>query len=424
MDEHMQSANSEESLQVGFHFATNLLNPLASTKSGDDPIFFWFNRYLSARDAGRDAVNGTLGSLLDDSGNLMLNRIVIDSLREQKGHDMAGYAPLRGVPEFRELAIDLALGEYRKEIPASSLSIATPGGCGALYAAANNFADPGTKVLLRDLHWGPYQTILAENQLTSTSYPLWGSGLELQKALEELCQSQKRILSWLNDPAHNPTGLTLTSEEREQTVNAFLVSENKNPGIGHTLLIDSAYHLYSEDPHAWARTISKLHDWPSNLLILFAISCSKSHTIYGMRTGAIVCLHPDQEFLQRLDEVILHTGRGTWSAAPRLPQVALSQIHAESEDEWCDEKDTLKSILKARRKAFNEELDKVSLKALPNHDGYFAFIQCQNPEAVCESCAAEDVFLVPLKGGVRIGICAIPRSSMARVANALANALR
>ena len=91
---------------------------------------------------------------------------------------------------------------------------------------------------------------------------------------------------------------------------------------------------------------------------------------------------------------------------------------------WCDEKDTLKSILKARRKAFNEELEKVSLKALPNHDGYFAFIQCQNPEAVCESCAAEDVYLVPLKGGVRIGICALPRDKMARVANALANALR
>jgi aromatic-amino-acid transaminase len=143
-----------------------------------------------------------------------------------------------------------------------------------------------------------------------------------------------------------------------------------------------------------------------------------------MRTGAIVCLHPNQKFLQKLDEVILHTGRGTWSAAPRLSQVALSQIHAECEDEWCDEKDTLKSILKARRKAFNEELDNVSLKALPNHDGYFAFIQCQNPEAVCESCAAEDVYLVPLKGGVRIGICAIPSDKMARVANALANALR
>ncbi|MBT6971768.1 MAG: pyridoxal phosphate-dependent aminotransferase [Euryarchaeota archaeon] len=420
----MQSVNGEESLELGVDFAVNLLNPLASKKSGDDPIFFWFSRYISARDAGRDAVNGTLGSLLDNSGNLMLNEIVIDSLRKQKGHDMAGYAPLRGINEFRELAIDLALGEYRKDIPASTLSIATPGGCGALYAAANNFADPGSKVLLRDLHWAPYQTILAENQLTSTSYPLWGSGLELQLALEELCQNQKRILSWINDPAHNPTGLTLTSQEREQTLNAFIDSANKNPNIGHTLLIDSAYHLYSEEPYSWARTISKLRDWPTNLLILFAISCSKSHTIYGMRTGAIVCLHPDQKFLQKLDEVILHTGRGTWSAAPRLPQVALAQIHAQYEDEWCDEKDTLKSILKARRKAFNEELDKVSLKALPNSDGYFAFIQCQNPEEVCESCAAEDVYLVPLKSGVRIGICAIPSDKMARVANALSNALR
>ena len=146
----MQSASEEEFNLRQKEYFSSMLNPLARKKSGDDPIFRWFSRYLQAKENGRDAVNGTLGSLIDDSGELALNETVIDSLRNQVGHDMAGYSPLRGVPAFRELAVDLALGQYRSRIPAAVSSIATPGGCGALYASACNFADPGDKVLLRD----------------------------------------------------------------------------------------------------------------------------------------------------------------------------------------------------------------------------------------------------------------------------------
>ena len=33
-------------------------------------------------------------------------------------------------------------------------------------------------------------------------------------AVEELAQSQNTVMVWLNDPAHNPTGLTMTAEGR------------------------------------------------------------------------------------------------------------------------------------------------------------------------------------------------------------------
>jgi len=419
----MPSVSVDESLHLEYFDSSSLLNPSAVKKGGKDPIFSWYRRYLTAKEEGKDAINGTLGSLLLDNGDLALNQVVMDSLRKQKGYDMAGYAPLRGIPAFRELAIDLALGPFRDEINTEVMSMATPGGCGALYASARNFADPGSKVLLRDLHWGPYQTILAENSLNSHTYPLWGSGMELAVALEELVSTQSRVLSWLNDPAHNPTGLTLTREERAQTLDCFIKSAQANPSIGHTLLIDAAYHLYASEPFAWAQTLSEAEQLPHNLLILFAISCSKSHTIYGLRTGALVCLHPSIEFLNRIEGVLLHTGRGTWSAPPRLPQIALAEIHELMNDEWEDQKDTLKALLNRRRTAFNSALEEVGVRPLPNHDGYFAFIECEDPVAVCESCAEEYVFLVPLSGGIRVGICAIPVFEMKRVASALATAL-
>ena len=419
----MQSINADESLYLQYFDYSSILNDSAAMKGGEDPIFSWFKRYLNAKKEGKDAINGTLGSLLLNNGELALNQVVMESLRKQEGFDMAGYAPLRGVPSFRELAIDLALGQHRNEVHVEMMSMTTPGGCGALYASAKNFADPGSKVLLRDLHWGPYQTILAENGLSSHTYPLWGSGMELKVALEELVSTQSRVLSWLNDPAHNPTGLTLTAEERAQTLGCFITSAQNNPDTGHTLLIDAAYHLYASEPFGWAQTLSQVEEWPQNLLILFAISCSKSHTIYGLRTGALVCLHPSAEFLDRIEGVLLHTGRGTWSAPPRLPQIALADIHTHMHDEWEDQKDTLKALLNRRRIAFNSALEEVGVRPLPNHDGYFAFIECENPVAVCEACAEENVFLVPLSGGIRVGICAIPASQMKRVASALATAL-
>ena len=225
----MQSINTDETLHLKYIDYSSVLNEAAVKKGGEDPIFSWFKPYLNAKHEGKDAINGTLGSLLLNNGELALNQVVMESLRKQKGFDMAGYAPLRGIPSFRELAIDLALGQHRNEIQAGIMSMTTPGGCGALYASAKNFADPGSKVLLRDLHWGPYQTILAENGLSSYTYQLWGSGMELTVALEELVSTQSRVLSWLNDPAHNPTGLTLTAEERAQTLGCFITSAQTNP---------------------------------------------------------------------------------------------------------------------------------------------------------------------------------------------------
>ena len=45
-------------------------------KAGNDVIFSWFARYQNAAAAGADAVNGTVGALLEDDGNLAINTVV------------------------------------------------------------------------------------------------------------------------------------------------------------------------------------------------------------------------------------------------------------------------------------------------------------------------------------------------------------
>ena len=56
-------------------------------------------------------------------------------------------------------------------------------------------------------------------------------------------------------------------------------------------------------------------------------------------------------------------------------------------------------------------------------DGFFAWIEADDPVDIAEKCSQNGVFLVPLTGGVRIGLCALPTESVPKVAEALSIAL-
>ena len=166
--------------------------------------------------------------------------------------------------------------------------------------------------------------------------------------------------------------------------------------------------------------------WPENLLICVAISLSKSHTIYGLRTGALVSIHPDKEVTDRLDTVMSVTGRQTWSAAPRVAQYCVSEMHSTEKggEEWAEERDRLKQLLDDRRTNLISECEKLDVPINPTMDGFFAWIEADDPVSIAESCSEMDVYLVPLKGGVRIGLCALSLKDIPKVAEALANAMR
>lgn len=419
-----------------------LLNPYAQTKVGSDTIFAWWARYQEAISSGADAVNGTIGALLEDDGTLAINSVVDEAVRNAPPVEIAAYAPLKGLPAFLDLAKTLALGERRGDLEAIGLSItatASAGGSGALYLAATNFANRGDSVLLRDRYWGPYKGFLSGCDLSIKSYPLLPSGESpypfvdiegFKHQLAELCNTQDKVMMWVNDPAHNPTGLSLTPDGRMAMLEALMESASVNENVGHTLLLDAAYHLYAEEPHGWADTIHEAMTngwpWPENLLITFALSLSKSHTIYGLRTGALVSIHPDAEVTERVGTVMGVTGRQTWSAAPRVSQYTVSEIHASDEGgaAWSNERDRLQALLVERRKALVTACNELNVPLNPTHDGFFAWLEHEDPVQIAEACATQHVYLVPLTGGVRIGLCAVPLAQIPKVAEALANALK
>ena len=192
---------------------SSFLNVFSQTKMGSDTIFSWWARYQEAVADGHDAVNGTIGALLEDDGNLAINSIVDKAVRLAPPIEISAYAPLKGLPAFLDLSATLALGDVREELESIGIHItstATPGGSGALYLAAANFSERGDDVLLRDRHWGPYDGFLGGCDLGITTYPLLpeaGSSNDfididsMKLGLAELCAKQSKVMSWLNDLA-------------------------------------------------------------------------------------------------------------------------------------------------------------------------------------------------------------------------------
>jgi aromatic-amino-acid transaminase len=419
-----------------------LLNAHALRKHGNDAIFSWFARYQKAHDSGIDAVNATVGSLLEEDGSLATNSAVVESVRNCPPVEFSAYAPLRGLPRFLDLSKSLALGDARQSLENAGISIgsiATPGGSGALYLTAANLVERGHSVLLRDRHWAPYDGFLSGSDLSIETWPLLPSGdsqypyfdlTSFEEKISSLKMKQDKIMIWLNDPAHNPTGLSLTAEGRIALLDSMITSALADPEIGHTLVIDAAYSLYADDAYGWADSIVEVFDngspWPENLLLCFAVSFSKSHTIYGMRNGVLISLHPEQEVIDRLQNVFGVTGRSTWSAAPRIGQYCLTDLHSSPEQgaAWATECERLKKILDNRRITLLANCEAEGVILNPAHDGFFAWFECDQPEIVAEHCAKQDVFVVPLEGGIRIGLCSMPLTGCERVAKALASAPR
>ena len=420
----------------------NFLNAAGIEKHGNDTIFSWWAKFQEAKAAGKPAVNGTIGALLEDNGNLAINKVVDSAVRKAPEQEISAYAPLAGLPSFLDLTKTLAFGDAREQLENLGFnfaSTASPGGSGALYLAANNFLSKGQSALLRDRHWGPYKGFLQNNGLEFETWPLippsgnevhpYFARGEFEEKLEQLCSSQDKVMVWLNDPAHNPTGLSITPEGRFACLESFVDSALKNPDVGHTLLLDSAYSLYADETHAWADTILESIEngmlWPENLLICVAISLSKSHTIYGLRTGALVSMHPEKEVTDRLDTVMCVTARQTWSATPRVSQYCVSEMHSSEEggQAWAKERDRLKKLLDDRRNTLISECEKLGVPLNPTMDGFFAWLEADDPSDIAHKCAENGVFLVPLTGGVRIGLCALPLDEVPKVAEALSKAL-
>ena len=386
----------------------------------EDKIFGISNRARAAIEKkGADAVvNGTIGALLDDEGKLVVLESVDEVFRQLKPDDYAAYAPIGGVQSFREVVQKAAFGNHVPE--GFKEAVATPGGTGSLRNVVSNYSSPGDQILTSDWHWAPYNTIAGEIGRSVATFTFFDenrafNAASFEEKVAELIANQESLVIILNTPAHNPTGYSLTLEDWDKVI--AILNDQAKAGKPIALLIDAAYIDFAGDEDEYREFLPKLSALPENVLPIMAYSLSKTYTLYGTRCGAMICIAKTQEIADEFKRVCEFSSRGSWSNSAKMAQVILSKIYDDPAllQKVSDERARYRDMLLARGRAFSEAAEEAGLPIVPFDAGFFVSVPCDDPDAISKKLEARDIFLVPLKLGIRVSVASVPEKECRRI---------
>ena len=398
------------------------LLPRRQNLEGGDVIFTLNSAAQKRAAAGEAVINATVGALLDDNGKL----VVLSSIMEQYAlltpPEIAPYAPIAGDPAYL-----LALTQRQwPSLTSYGVGVATPGGTGALSVSLRNLLEPGDSLVTAAPFWGPYTTLALENQavLETVPYPSSGGALDIKPwraTCEAVIRRQGRLLIWLNDPCHNPTGRSLSAADRD-ALKQMLRELSKLGAV--TLLLDLAYLDYTREP---AQVRAALDDYAAfaaegSVLVAVALSLSKAFTIYGARAGALVFPWTNDPALQA---ALASSCRGTFSNCARAPMSVLLRVtrDANATQKLAAEHAHWNEVLVQRTEALDAALKSEGLPGAPWQGGFFITIETSEPYDVCNRLQDEGVFVVPMPEGLRVGVCSLRAQDAPRFAAALRKCL-
>jgi aromatic-amino-acid transaminase len=398
------------------------LIPRNADRPADDPIFALNREATQRRATGEKVINATVGALLEDDGSLAVLPSVVEALHEVPGARGAAYSPIAGAPDFLAAAIDDLLGGT--PLAAQAVAVATPGGSGALRHAVSTFLERGQTLVTSSFYWGPYATICEEHERTVTTFEMFDASGRFNvdafaKTLDEVAAKQGRLLVFLNDPCHNPTGYSFDDSEWTAATDVLARAATKVPLI---VLCDVAYLAYARDQKRFLSHVAPLTD---RALVLFAWSASKSFTQYGLRVGAVIACSSDVEQRSRVQRALSFASRGTWSNCNAAGQAAIARCLTDAtlRARVDSERKRLTDLLAARVRAFNAAADGTVLR-YPRYDGgFFVTVFAKDAPRAAEALKKNGVFVVPQKGALRVALCSVAEHDVAALVKHLGDAV-
>ena len=378
----------------------------------EDKIFGISNRArkMIAEKGADKVINATIGSLLDDDGDLVVLSSVDRVFKHLSPRDYADYAPIGGIAPFKEAVQKAAFGIHQPE--GFTEAVATPGGTGSLRNVISNYSDGGDKVLTSDWHWAPYNTIAGEIGRSIDTFEFFTpqrsfNAVTFKEKVTELLAEQESLVIILNTPAHNPTGYSLTLQDWDKVVE--VLTEAAGCGKAIALVVDAAYIDFAGDEEEYRRFLPKLGQLPENVISIMAYSLSKTYTLYGTRCGAMICVAKTKEIADEFKRVCEYSSRGSWSNSAKVAQVILSRIYGDPEllEEVNKERAHYREMLLARGRAFEDAAEEAGLAWVPFDAGFFISIPCDQPDRISAKLEEQGLFIVPLAKGLRVSIASI-----------------
>lgn len=395
----------------------------------EDKIFAVSGRAkaMIAKEGKDKVINATIGSLMDDEGNLVVLSSVMDAIKSLTPDDFAAYAPIGGTPAFKEAITKAALGKYvPKRFTSAS---ANPGGTGGIRNAVANYTNVGDTVITASWFWPTYTKICSEIGRNLETYEMFTADGKynmggLQAMVNSCVEKQGSCLAVINTPAHNPTGYSLSTEEWRKVVGIF--NEATAGGGTATIFVDAAYIDFAGDPDEYRQFLPEFEKLNDNVMVIIGYSASKTFTLYGMRTGANVCLAATQAQADEFVQVMEYSSRASWSNCVRAGQTVIERIYADPEllEKVGREREEYRSMLLKRGKTFEGTLRAEGVECVPFDSGFFCCIESGDPDGVCAKLESMGDFLVPFAKGVRISVAAISEAQCVKAAKDIARVLK
>ena len=382
----------------------------------------------AVKEHGADKVtNATIGAIMGEDEKLACIPTMEKVFRNLPIADAIAYAPIAGLPGYLNTVIDLTFADSRPE--GCLAAVATAGGTGAIHHAIVNYTEHGDQVLTSDWFWGTYNVLCQEQGRSLTTYELFDENQNynlkaLAAKLEELFAKQDSLLLIINTPAHNPTGYSLSESDWQGVLELCRSYAAKGKKVN--LLVDIAYIDYAGEKNESRRFMKQFSNLPENIFTMFAFSMSKGYTMYGQRTGAIIGLSASRELVEEFVNVAKYSSRATWSNINRGAMSVLNAIQQDAGllDTFEQERADLYEVIRDRAAIFMEEAAECGLNALPYKAGFFLSIPARDSKAVCDELHKELIVAVPLKAGVRIAVCSVPKKKMYGMAAKVLKALK
>jgi len=399
------------------------LIPSRIVGGGDDPIFALNAEANRRRAAGEAVVNSTLGVLLDEDLRLSTLPSVLEAYRRLPAERGAGYAPIAGPRPFLDAVRKDVFGA--SPLLAHSCAVATPGGTGALALAVANFLEVGQALLTPSFYWGPYDTIASIAGRRVETFSMFDRDgrfhvAALEEALARQAATQGRALLVLNTPCNNPTGYSLDAHDWDALVPVLQAASQRMPLC---VLMDVAYARYAQgNPFDWVDRFAPLVE---DLTLLVAWSASKSFAQYGARVGACIAVETDPKELLLVESALTNGCRGTWSNGNHLGLLAITECLTDPllSVSYMKERVALRTMLTARVDAFTALCKTASLRHPRYEGGFFVTVECPQPEVAAARMRELSVFVVPVKGALRVALCSTPLASVPRLVDALATSV-
>lgn len=359
---------------------------------------------------GKDKIiNSTLGTLIDDDGNIIAFDSVYDTLKNMDKKDIASYGAIEGDKEFLDLVIEKCFGAYKPN--GFIKSVATAGGSGAVRHTIWTLSGVGDYVICPNWYWPAYATMCEEYNREFLNYEFLDENFEFNlkeftKALDFSLKKKDRVVCVFNSPANNPTGFSIEDSMWDKILE--IIKDRAEDGKYIAILLDVAYIEFAGDGRQ-KKFFQKFGDLPENIITTVAYSMSKSYTAYGLRSGACIIVSSNEEIANQVFDSMKHSNRAIWSNITHAGMNILVDLEKDEKKKKSYEKELefYRIMLEKRAKALTKNSKKVGLVTLPYFGGFFISIPCKNSKKIAEKLKEKDMYIVANKEGLRFAVCAV-----------------